>query len=174
LRGYPATLCRRQPMNPRRISFPLALFTIALIAACGGPPPPETGLPDAGRQPVGYFVRVELAGAMRFDISMTTDRVRRDSVDFVLPSWVPGQYGQLASQIQAESFSVRDGGGDPVSTRRISATRWRLYPEDTQYLSVAYQILPDPTTEPLPFRTRIDLHTGYALGAGLFATLEGF
>jgi predicted metalloprotease with PDZ domain len=157
-----------------RIAQFVLLLSLALVAACGRRPPPETTFPDAATQPVGYFVRVELAGAMRYDVSMTTDRIRRDSLDFVLPSWVPGQYGQLASQIQAESFSVRNGSGDPVSTRRISATRWRLYPEGSQYLSVAYQILPDPISEPLPFRTRIDLHAGYALGAGLFGYLEGF
>ena len=28
--------------------------------------------------------------------------------------------------------------------------------------------------EPLPFRTRLDLHSGYALGAGLFGFFEGF
>jgi predicted metalloprotease with PDZ domain len=69
---------------------------------------------------------------------------------------------------------VQDGRGDPVSTRRISATRWRLYPEGAQYLSVGYQIVPDPPSEPLPFRTRLDLHSGYALGSGLFGYLEGF
>lgn len=159
------------PLSPFR--SPFALLTLALIAACGPRRPPET-IPDTARQPVSYFVRVELTGALRFDISMTTDRVGRDSVDFVLPSWVPGQYGQLSSQVQAENFSVRDGRGDPVATRRISGTRWRLYPEDAQYLSVAYQIMPDPPSEPLPFRTRIDLHAGYALGAGLFGFLEGF
>ena len=125
------------------------------------------------RQPVSYFVRVELRGALHYDVSMTTDRVRRDSVDFVLPSWVPGPVRSAREQIQAESFSVRDDRGDPVATRRISGTRWRLYPEDAQYLSVAYQIMPDPPSEPLPFRTRIDLHAGYALGAGLFGFLEG-
>lgn len=159
-------------MPTSRTAVFFLLLSLALIAACGPPPRPATH-PETTRQPVGYFVRVELAGSMRFDVSMTTDRVGRDSVDFVLPSWVPGQYGPLASQVQAESFSVRDGGGDPVSTRRISATRWRLYPEGSQYLNVAYQILPDPLSEPLPFRTRIDLHAGYALGAGLFGYLEG-
>ena len=159
------------PLSPSRSL--LALLTLVLVAACGPRRPPET-LPETARQPVGYFVRVELTGTLRYDVSLTTDRVRRDSVDFVLPSWVPGQYGQLSSQVQAESFSVRDGRGDPVATRRISGTRWRLYPEGAEYLSVAYQILPDPTSEPLPFRTRIDLHSGHALGAGLFGFLEGF
>ena len=151
---------------------------MALLAglgvACGPRRPPETGLPDTARQPVNYFVRVQVSGGMRYDISLTTDRIGRDSLDFVLPSWVPGQYGPLSSQVQAESFSVQDGRGDPVSTRRISGTRWRLYPEGAQYLSVAYQIVPDPPSEPLPFRTRLDLHSGYALGAGLFGYLEGF
>ncbi|HJU87688.1 MAG TPA: PDZ domain-containing protein, partial [Gemmatimonadota bacterium] len=119
-------------------------------------------------------VRVQVSGGMRYDISLTTDRVGRDSVDFALPTWVPGQYGPLSSQVQAESFTVQDGRGDPVSTRRISATRWRLYPEGAQYLSVGYQIVPDPPSEPLPFRTRLDLHSGYALGSGLFGYLEGF
>ena len=72
-----------------------------------------------------------------YDLSLTTDRVRRDSLDFVLPSWAPGQYGPLSSQVQLESFSVRDGHGDPIATRRISGTRWRLYPDGEQYLNVA-------------------------------------
>ena len=153
----------------------LLLFAVlaGLAAACGPRQPPETGLPDTARQPVSYFVRVQLSGGMRYEVSLTTDRVGRDSVDFALPTWVPGQYGPLSSQVQAESFSVRDGRGDPVSTRRISGTRWRLYPEGEQYLSVAYQIVPDPPSEPLPFRTRLDLHSGYALGSGLFGYLEG-
>ncbi|HEY7472292.1 MAG TPA: PDZ domain-containing protein [Gemmatimonadota bacterium] len=156
-----------------RIPRVVALAALAAIAACGPRRPPET-LPETARQPVGYFVRIDRTGALRYEVSLTTDRVRRDSVDFVLPSWVAGQYGQLSSQIQAESFSARDGRGNPVATRRISGTRWRLYPDGAEYLSVAYQILPDPPSEPLPFRTRLDSHAGYALGAGLFGTLEGY
>jgi predicted metalloprotease with PDZ domain len=152
----------------------LALLIVVGIAACGPRRPPETMPPETARQPVNYFVRIARSGSDAYDVSMTTDRVRRDSVDFVLTSWVPGQYGPLSSQIQAESFSVRDGRGDPVATRRISGTRWRLYPDGEQYLSVTYQIVPDPPSEPLPFRTRLDLHAGYALGAGLFGYLEGF
>ena len=152
----------------------LPALLAGLAAACGPRQPPETEPSDTARQPVSYFVRVQLSGGMRYDVSLTTDRVGRDSVDFALPAWVPGQYGPLSSQVQAESFTVRDGSGDPVSTRRISGTRWRLYPEGEQYLSVAYQIVPDPPSEPLPFRTRLDLHSGYALGAGLFGFLEGF
>jgi len=152
----------------------LALLGLAVLAACGPRRPPDALPPDTARQPVNYFVRIARAGVDAYDVSMTTDRVRRDSVDFVLASWVPGQYGPLSSQIQAESFSVTDGRGDPVATRRISDTRWRLYPDGQQYLSVAYQIVPDPPTEPLPFRTRLDLHAGYALGAGLFGYLDGF
>jgi predicted metalloprotease with PDZ domain len=161
-------------MTFRRYGPLLVAFLVALGGACGPRRPPETGPPDTARQPVSYFVRVQVSGGMRYDISLTTDRIGRDSVDFALPTWVPGQYGPLSSQVQAESFSVQDGRGDPVSTRRISATRWRLYPEGAQYLSVGYQIVPDPPSEPLPFRTRLDLHSGYALGAGLFGYLEGF
>jgi predicted metalloprotease with PDZ domain len=153
-----------------RLAVPVALLA---FAACGPRRGPEV-LPETARQPVGYFVRIDRSGTFRYSVSLTTDRVRRDSLDFVLPSWVSGQYGQLSSQLQAESFSVRDGRGDPVATRRISGTRWRLYPEGEEYLSVDYQILPDPETEPLPFRTRLDAHAGYALGAGLFGYLEGY
>ena len=161
-------------MTSRGSRFLIVALLAGLVAACGPRRPPETGPPDTGRQPVNYFVRVQVSGGMRYDVSLTTDRVGRDSVDFALPAWVAGQYGPLSSQVQAESFSVQDGSGDPVSTRRISATRWRLYPGGEQYLSVGYQIVPDPPSEPLPFRTRLDLHSGYALGAGLFGYLEGF
>ncbi|HUF89766.1 MAG TPA: PDZ domain-containing protein, partial [Gemmatimonadota bacterium] len=50
----------------------------------------------------------------------------------------------------------------------------RLYPDGEPYLSVAYEIVPDPPSEPLPFRTRLDLHSGYALGGGLFGALQGY
>ncbi|HET9334501.1 MAG TPA: PDZ domain-containing protein [Gemmatimonadota bacterium] len=160
------------PFPRSRLLF--AIVAVVVVAACGPRrPPPETIPAETARQPVNYFVRIARSGSDAYDISMTTDRVRRDSVDFVLTSWVPGQYGPLSSQVQAESFSVRDGRGDPVATRRISATRWRLYPDGEEYLTVAYLIVPDPPSEPLPFRTRLDLHAGYALGAGLFGYLEG-
>jgi len=152
----------------------LALSAVVLGAACGPRRPPETEPPETARQPINYYVRLARTGAAVYGITLQTDRVGRDSVDFVLPAWIPGQYGELANQVQAESFSVRDGHGDPVPTRRISAIRWRLYPDGEQYLSVAYEIVPDPPSEPLPFRTRLDLHAGYALGGGLFGTLEGY
>lgn len=172
-RGHPVTFPRR-PMPLLRTLPAIAIIALVLSSACGPRRPQQGPLPVTARQPVGYFVRVERNGALRYDVSMSTDRVRSDSVDFILPSWVSGQYGQLSSQLQAENFSVRDGRGDPVATRRMSGTRWRLYPDDAEYLSVSYQILPDPPSEPLPFRTRLDLHAGYALGAGLFGYLEGY
>lgn len=160
-------------MRPSLVLRLLAL-AVVVLGACGPRRPPGTEPPETARQPVNYFVRVARGGAPAYLITVSTDRVRRDSVDFFLPAWIPGQYGQLSNLVQAESFTVRDGSGDPVATRRIGSTRWRLYPKGEQYLSVAYEIVPDPPSEPLPFRTRLDLHAGYALGGGLFGTLEGY
>lgn len=123
---------------------------------------------------INYFVRVSGAGADRYQVALAADRIRADSLDFVLPTWIPGQYGIGPHRTIVESFSARDGEGQPVSSRRVGVASWRLYTRDVHYLGLSYEIVPGPTGVPLPFRTQLGLHYGYSPGAGLLGTLRGY
>ncbi|HUP01764.1 MAG TPA: PDZ domain-containing protein [Gemmatimonadota bacterium] len=147
----------------------LALAALAL-AACASRPPAVRERPLS---PVNYYVRVVRAGVDRYDVSIAADAVRRDSIDFVLPAWTPGSYGRDSGSATVENFSVRDGHGNPIATRRITGGRWRLYPAGIDYLTIGYQVLPGFGSGPLAFQTLLGLQGGYTLGAALFGHLEG-
>ncbi|MBW3660303.1 MAG: PDZ domain-containing protein [Gemmatimonadetes bacterium] len=150
----------------------LVLLAVAVGCATGGPPDGDGRVPTAPT--VDYFVRMAGAGADRFQVSLAVDRVRADSIDFVLPAWIPGQYGFGPDRTIVESFAARDGEGRPVATRRLGVASWRLYTRDVGYLALSYDVIPDPPVVPLPFRTQLELHYGYSPGAGLLGTLRGF
>lgn len=155
------------PSLARRLA-PSAL--VLALAACASHAPPRQ---EAPRSAVNYYVRLAQAGVDRFDVSVALDEVRRDSLDFVLPVWTPGELEPAVDGSAIENFSVRDGRGRPITTRRLGPTRWRIYPVDTSYLTVGYQVVPAAAAGPLPFRPRLGLHSGYALGSMLFGHLEG-
>lgn len=151
----------------------LGLAGLATLAGCAssGPPAGDPRVPTP--ETVSYFVRMPRPGADRYEVSLAADRIRADSLDFALPTWIPGQYGIGPDRALIESFSVRDGAGRPVETRRLGVSSWRLYTRDARYLAISYQVLTDPDVVPLPFRTQLELHYGYSPGAGLLGTLRG-
>lgn len=147
----------------------------AVAAACGGGAVVRT--PDGvapGQNVVAYYVRVARPGADRYEVTLAADGIRGDSLDFVLPAWAPGRYGIGPGRAIIENFVARDARGEPMATRRLGLTRWRLYPRRDGALTVGYLVVPGASTDPMPFRTRLDLHSGYATGAGLFGYLAGF
>ena len=161
-------------MGPRFLRFLplLVLIAAAGLAGCArrGAAPPgrivETG------PPVNYYVRVASPGAIRYEVTVALERLRSDSVDFVLPAWVPGQYATRIPSV-AENFVARDGRGRPIPVRRLAVNVWRLYTETTDYVAVDYKILPGGPAEPLATRPQLDLHSGYAIGASLLGYVDG-
>lgn len=156
----------------RTIRLALVPAVLLAFAGCAGERPPgDARVPVA--ETVDYTIRIPRPGAGRFEVEVAADRVGLDSLDFVLPGWTPGQYGTGADRTLVENFFAADGGGEAVPARRLGRTVWRLYPAGARYLTVSYRILSDPGDEPLASRTRVDLHSGYAMGAGLMGTLTG-
>ena len=145
---------------------------IALLAACaggGGGPPGRTV--ESG-SPINYYVRVGAPGSDRFDVSVAVDRLRRDSVDFILPAWIPGQYVTRVPS-SAENFAARDGSNRPLPVRRIAVNAWRLYTESTDYVALEYRVARGSQLEPLATRVQLDLHGGYAVGGALLGYFAG-
>ncbi len=140
------------------------------LAACAGRTPPPGPRPA---KPINYYVRVAGEDPGAYDVTMAADRVQADSLDFHLPVWMPGRYGAGRTRPLIENFTARDGSGRPVPMRRLTVSSWRVYPRDTDYLTLEYRVEPGTTEEPLPFRTQIRAGWGHALGAGLFGVLQG-
>ncbi len=150
---------------------PPVLALVALLAACAGGGAPPGRVVEAG-SPVNYYVRVAAPGSDRFDVSVAVDRLRRDSLDFILPAWIPGQYATRVPST-AESFAARDGQNRPLPVRRIAANAWRLYTESTDYVTLEYRIVSGTAAEPLATRVQLDLHGGYAVGGALLGYFSG-
>ncbi len=141
------------------------LALVALPAACGrgGAPPGRVVQPDS---PVNYYLRVHAPGSDRYQVSVAVDRLRRDSVDFILPAWIPGQYATRVPS-SAENFTARDGRNRPIPIRRIAVNAWRLYTQSTDYVALEYMITRGTQLEPLATRVQLDLHGGYAMGGAV-------
>lgn len=149
-----------------------AVSTIAMLAVTGcasraplRPPIPET--------PVNYYVRVDRATASGYEVSVAFDEVNADSIDFYLPAWTPGRY-VVDRRPEIESFSVREGHGEPIAMRRVDDRRWRIYPGQARYVTIGYRV---PTGVDAgagrAFATLLGLEGGYVTGAALFGTLLG-
>lgn len=163
----------RRPPTPTRSVGHLGPGAIVLVLLGCAAQPPGTGERPARGVPVNYYVRVASPAAGAFDVTLAADDVRADSIDFVLPAWVPGRYGLGAGRTVIENFAARDDEGRPIASRRSGLTSWRLYPDRARYVTVSYRVVPGPVTVPLPFRTRLGIHGGYALGGALLGTFVG-
>lgn len=150
----------------------LLLLAALPLAACGGRTEAPPGRVAEPATPVHYYVRLANPGATRYEVAIAVDRIRRDSLDFVLPAWVPGQYATRVPSA-AENFAARDGRGRPIPVRRLAVNAWRIYTETSDYVVVDYKILPGGPSEPLASRVQLDLSGGYAIGGALLGYLEG-
>lgn len=147
----------------------------AVLAGCGRDGRPPRTTPTEKAPPVQYYLRVPDPAADAFEITVTAEKVGGDSLDFVVPVWVPGRYASRGYGPVVTNFSARDGRNRPVPTRRITQGVWRLYIEDADYVATSYRVAPPAprADEPLAFRPRIDLVGAYALGANVFGYFEG-
>lgn len=148
------------------------LVLLGLVHCASRAPRPER--PPDDRSSIHYYVRVEDPARSGFAITLAADRIRGDSLDFVLPTWTPGRYGLGVGRTVIENFTAEDGQGRHVPARRLDATSWRLYQEGERYVTISYEVVTGPASEPLPFRAQLDLRSGHALGANLFGTLLGY
>jgi predicted metalloprotease with PDZ domain len=152
----------------RLVAFTVVVFALTGCARRVGPP----GRVVEPANPVNYYIRLTSPGAARYEVTLATERVPGDSVDFVLPAWLPGLYATRTPSVP-ENFAARDGRGRPLPVRRLAVNAWRLYTETTDYVSIDYKVVPGSPAEPLATRPQIDLHGGYAVGATLLGYLEG-
>ena len=150
---------------------PPILALVALLAACARPGAPPGRIVEAGN-PINYYVRVTAPGSDRYEVTLAADRLRRDSIDFVLPAWLPGQYATRIPSV-AENFGARDGRNRPVPVRRLAVNVWRLYTESTDFVSIDYVIHGGGPAEPLASRIQLDVHGGYAVGGALLGYIDG-
>lgn len=161
---------------PRTLGLHLGwVVAAAVVAGCGRDGRPPRTTPTEGAPPVSYYLRVPAPAADAFEITVTAEELGSDSLDFVVPAWVPGRYASRGYGPMVTNFSARDGRNRPVSTRRITQGVWRLYTEDADYVAASYRVAPPArrADEPLAFRPRIDLAGAYAVGANVFGYFEG-
>lgn len=159
-------------MSLPRASLAALLLAVLALAGCARRQAPPGRVVEPAR-PVNYYVRVPGAAAAGYEITMVADRLRRDSVDFVLPAWIPGQYATRIPTVP-ENFTVRNGQGEPIPVRRLAVNAWRLYPQTADYLAIEYRMMTEGTSKPLATRIQLDLHGGYAIGGALLGYLDGF
>ncbi|MGH7543308.1 MAG: PDZ domain-containing protein [Gemmatimonadota bacterium] len=149
-----------------------AVHTMAVlaVAGCASRAPLRPSIPET---PVNYYVRVDRATVSSYDVSVAFDEVNADSIDFYLPGWTPGRY-EADRRPEVESFSVREGHGEPIAMRRLDARRWRIYPGRARYVTIGYRVptAVDPEAG-RAFATLLELRGGYVTGAALFGTLLG-
>ncbi len=155
----------------RCFPYPQVLGLGVLALALGGCAARSVGT-DVPSTPVNYYVRVERAKPDRFEVSVALDHIRRDSIDYVLPAWIPGRFEPF-EPAPIEGFAARNGHGEPVTTRQIDANRWRLYPVGEKYVTVGYYVKNSQREVPLALGPRVDRRSGYALGASLFGFVDG-
>lgn len=153
----------------------LGWIVIAVALAGCGREVRAPGTSPAVLPPVSYYLRVSAPAADAFEVTVTAERIRADSIDFLVPAWVPGRYASRGYGPLVGDFSARDGGNRPVRTRRISEGGWRLYVGRADYVAVEYTVTPPPeqAREPLAFRPRIDLAGAYTMGANVFGYFDG-
>lgn len=143
---------------------------VSTVAGCASRPPVRPSIPET---PINYYVQIGRAGEQRFDVSMAVDELHADSIDFYLPAWAPGRY-RPAPRSAVESFSVRNGHGEPVAVRRLGSQSWRLYPAGADYITIGYRVAASADAGPgRATATILGLKGGYTLGAALFGSLTG-
>jgi predicted metalloprotease with PDZ domain len=118
---------------------------------------------------VTFEVGMQQPGEHRFQVTMTCNGFRSDTLFFKMPSWMPGYYQLLHYADNLENFRASDGNGQPLPWRKINRNTWQVINNEAGVTVLSYAI---KATRNFVATSFLDEERGYISPTGVFLYVQ--
>jgi len=145
-----------------KLSFLIAIAVLISFSACR----------RDGKTPLlKYSVSMERPADRMFNVTLDCRRLRSDTIDFIMPAWMPGYYQMMEYSGNVRNFSVKTSRGKDVPFIKTDTNTWRVISERNNSLTISYDVYSDRRFVANNF---LDSTRAYIVTAATFMYIDGY
>ncbi|MCS6816064.1 MAG: PDZ domain-containing protein [Blastocatellia bacterium] len=156
-------MLRRTGKRMRRWSLPLLLAIVLVgVGASARPLAPIS---------IHYDVWMNEPHKHYFEVAITVTGIKRETLDFVMPVWMPGSYLIREYARHVVQFAATDSAGRERRATKVAKNIWRVVTEGSDPIRVRYRVY---AFDPGLRGNYLDDTHAYINGPSLFMYVDGF
>lgn len=107
----------------------------------------------------------------RYQVTFHCTGIKKDSVVFKMPVWMPGYYQVMDYARNVENFSAVNGKGAALEFHKSSDNSWTVQTEQAKEIVITYEV---KATVPFVATNYLDAQRGFIAPTGLFIYPAGY
>jgi predicted metalloprotease with PDZ domain len=120
---------------------------------------------------LSFTVTMPHPETQRYHVTFKCEGIKKDSVEFKMPAWMPGYYQILNYARNVENFAVADGTGKTLAWQKSSDNGWMVQSAKSAVLIISYDV---KATVSFVASNYLDEERGFIAPTGLFIYPSGF
>lgn len=123
----------------------------------------------AQRSSLAYTVKMENPEWHFFHVQLLCKGVKKEFIDFKMPSWTPGYYQRMDYAKNLQHMKATDGTGNELKWEKTADNTWRVFSKNSNTVNLVYEIKTERSFVATPY---VDDHRAYILPAGVFLYID--
>jgi predicted metalloprotease with PDZ domain len=120
---------------------------------------------------LSYTVSMPQPSSQRYHVEFHCEGIKKDSIDFKIPAWMPGYYQLLDYASNIEAFTATNSSGKSLPWKKNAANSWRVHTGGLASVKIAYDV---KATSSFVASNYLDEARGYIAPTGLYLHPSGF
>jgi predicted metalloprotease with PDZ domain len=120
---------------------------------------------------LSFTVAMPHPETQRYHVTFRCEGIKKDSLEFKMPAWMPGYYQILDYARNVEGFSAVNGSGKQLTCQKSSANGWTVQSMKSSIITISYDV---KATVSFVAANYLDEEHGYIAPTGLFLYPTGF
>lgn len=117
-----------------------------------------------------YSISMDRPDDRLFRVTLDCRGLSNDTVDFVLPAWMPGYYQMMDYASDIRSFSVKTNSGRNIPFKKPDSNTWRILTGKNSSIIISYDVFADKRFVANNF---FDSTRAYIVTAATFMYIDG-
>jgi predicted metalloprotease with PDZ domain len=120
---------------------------------------------------LSFTVAMPHPETQRYHVTFQCEGIKKDSIEFKMPAWMPGYYQILNYASNVENFTVVNGAAKALSWQKSSANGWMVQSAKSAVIIISYDV---KATVSFVAANYLDEERGFIAPTGLFLYPSGF
>ncbi|HEU4861049.1 MAG TPA: hypothetical protein VFT15_14480, partial [Chitinophagaceae bacterium] len=123
----------------------------------------------AQKSSLAYTVKMENPEWHFFHVQLLCKGIKKDFIDFKMPSWTPGYYQRMDYAKNLQRMKATDETGRELKWEKAADNTWRVFSKNSNTVTLVYEIKTERSFVATPY---VDDNRAYILPAGVFLYID--